>query len=62
MKDPDFELLIASVKQTGRIKRGEIEPARRSEVRAEDGTPVSVKGCSESSATTPTPPGHKCQG
>ena len=36
MKDSDFELLVTSVKQAGRIKRGELEPARKFEVRAED--------------------------
>lgn len=36
MKDSDFELLVTSVRQAGRIKRGEMEPARRLEVRAED--------------------------
>jgi putative transcriptional regulator len=36
VKDSDFELLVTSVKQAGRIKRGEMEPARKLEVRAED--------------------------
>ena len=36
MKDADFELLVTSVKQAGRIKRGEMKPARKVEVRPED--------------------------
>ncbi len=36
MKDSDFELLVTSVKQAGRIKRGDMEPARKVEVRPED--------------------------
>lgn len=36
MKDSDFQLLLTSVKQAGQIKRGEVEPARKFEVRAED--------------------------
>ena len=32
MKESDFQLLVASVRQAGRIKRGEMEPARRFEV------------------------------
>jgi putative transcriptional regulator len=36
VKDSDFELLVTSVKQAGRIKRGEMEPARKVEVRPED--------------------------
>ena len=43
MKGSDFELLIASVKQAGRIKRGEMEPARRSEVKAEDVKAIRAK-------------------
>jgi Uma2 family endonuclease len=33
MKKSDFQLLVASVRQAGRIKRGEMEPARMLEVR-----------------------------
>jgi len=36
VKSSDFELLVTGVKQAGRIRRGEIEPARRSEARAGD--------------------------
>lgn len=36
MKDADFELLITSVRQAGRIKRSEIKPARKIEVQPED--------------------------
>ena len=36
MKDTDFELLVTSVRQAGHIKRGEMEPARKVEVRPED--------------------------
>jgi len=36
VKDADFQQLLASVKEAGRIKRGEQEPARKLEVRAED--------------------------
>jgi putative transcriptional regulator len=36
VKDSDFQQLLASVKEAGRIKRGEQEPARKFEVRAED--------------------------
>jgi hypothetical protein len=36
MNDSDFQQLLASVKEAGRIKRGEQEPARRFEVKAED--------------------------
>ena len=36
MKDTDFELLVTSVRQAGRIKRGEMKPARKVEVRPED--------------------------
>ena len=36
MKDSDFELLVTSVKQAGRIRRGEMAPARKFEVRPED--------------------------
>jgi putative transcriptional regulator len=43
VKDADFEQLIASVKQAGRIKRGQVEPARKFEVRAEDVKAIRVK-------------------
>jgi putative transcriptional regulator len=36
VKDADFQQLLASVKEAGRIKRGEQAPARKFEVRAED--------------------------
>ena len=36
MKESDFEKLVESVRDAGRIRRGEVEPARRFEVRAED--------------------------
>ena len=36
MKEADFEQLVASVRQAGKIKRGEAAPARRIEVQAED--------------------------
>jgi putative transcriptional regulator len=36
VKDADFELLVTSVRQAGSIKRGEMEPARKVEVRPED--------------------------
>jgi len=36
VKDADFDLLVTSVKQAGRIKRGEMEPARKMEVGPED--------------------------
>jgi putative transcriptional regulator len=43
MKDADFELLITSVKQAGQIKRGEIEPARKFAVNAEDVKAIRAK-------------------
>jgi putative transcriptional regulator len=43
MKDSDFELLIASVKQAAQIKRGEIEPARKFSVNAEDVKAIRAK-------------------
>jgi putative transcriptional regulator len=36
VKDTDFDLLVTSVRQAGRIKRGEMKPARKVEVRPED--------------------------
>ncbi len=36
MKDQDFNRLVASLQQAGAIRRGEMAPARRFEVRAED--------------------------
>ncbi len=36
MKDSDFQLLVMSIKQAGQIKRGEIDSARKTEVRAEE--------------------------
>jgi putative transcriptional regulator len=43
VKDTDFEQLVTSVRQAGRIRRGEMEPARRFEVRAEDVKAIRVK-------------------
>ena len=43
MKDSDFQQLLASVKEAGRIKRGEQEPARKFEVRAEDVKEIRAK-------------------
>lgn len=36
MKRSEFDLLVTSVRQAGRIRRGEMEPARRFEVHAAD--------------------------
>lgn len=43
MKDSDFQELLASVKEAGRIKRGVQEPARKFEVRAEDVKTIRAK-------------------
>ena len=43
MKDSDFEQLVTSVKQAGRIKRGELEPARKFEVKAENVKAIRAK-------------------
>ncbi len=43
MKDSDFELLVTSVRQAGRIRRGEMAPARKFEVRAEDVKAIRTK-------------------
>lgn len=43
MKDSDFEQLVESVRQAGRIRRGEMEPARKFEVRAEDVKTIRAK-------------------
>ncbi len=43
MKDSDFEQLVESVRQAGRIRRGEMEPARKFEVRAEDVKAIRAK-------------------
>ncbi|HEX7184493.1 MAG TPA: NadS family protein [Thermoanaerobaculia bacterium] len=43
MKDSDFEQLVNSVREAGRIKRGEIEPARRFKVGAEDVKAIRAK-------------------
>lgn len=43
MKDSDFDLLVTSVRQAGRIKRGEMEPARKFEVSAEDVKAIRAK-------------------
>ncbi|HYO13804.1 MAG TPA: NadS family protein [Thermoanaerobaculia bacterium] len=43
MKDSDFQQLLASVKEAGRIKRGEQAPARRFEVKAEDVKAIRAK-------------------
>jgi putative transcriptional regulator len=43
VKDSDFEQLVESVRQAGRIRRGEMEPARKFEVRAEDVKAIRAK-------------------
>ena len=43
MKDSDFEQLVSSVRQAGQIKRGEMEPTRRFEVKAEDVKSIRAK-------------------
>ena len=43
MKNADFERLVTSVRQAGRIKRGEMQPARKFEVRAEDVKAIRAK-------------------
>jgi putative transcriptional regulator len=43
MNDSDFQQLLASVKEAGRIKRGEQEPARKFEVSAEDVKAIRAK-------------------
>ncbi len=43
MNDADFQQLLSSVKEAGRIKRGEQEPARKFEVRAEDVKAIRAK-------------------
>jgi putative transcriptional regulator len=43
VNDSDFQQLLASVKEAGRIKRGEQEPARRFEVKAEDVKAIRAK-------------------
>jgi len=43
VKDSDFQQLLGSVKEAGRIKRGEQEPARKFEVRAEDVKAIRAK-------------------
>jgi putative transcriptional regulator len=43
VNDSDFQQLLASVKEAGRIKRGEQEPARKFEVRAEDVKAIRAK-------------------
>jgi len=43
VKDSDFEQLLVSVKEAGRIKRGAQEPARKFEVRAEDVRAIRAK-------------------
>lgn len=43
MNDSDFQQLLASVKEAGRIKRGEQEPARKFEVKAEDVKAIRTK-------------------
>lgn len=43
MNDSDFQQLLASVKEAGRIKRGEQEPARKFEVKAEDVKAIRAK-------------------
>jgi putative transcriptional regulator len=43
MNDSDFQQLLASVKEAGRIKRGEQQPARKFEVKAEDVKAIRAK-------------------
>jgi len=43
VNDSDFQQLLASVKEAGRIKRGEQEPARKFEVRAVDVKAIRAK-------------------
>ena len=43
MKDSDFELLVTSIRQAGRIRRGEMAPACKFEVRAEDVKAIQIK-------------------
>lgn len=43
MNDSDFQQLLASVREAGRIKRGKQEPARKFEVRAEDVKAIRAK-------------------
>lgn len=43
MKDSDFQQLLVSVREAGRIKRGELESARKFEVRAEDVKAIRAK-------------------
>jgi putative transcriptional regulator len=43
VKDADFDQLVTSVRQAGRIKRGEVKPARKFEVRAEDVKAIRTK-------------------
>jgi len=43
VNDSDFEQLLASVREAGRIKRGEQEPARTFEVKAEDVKAIRAK-------------------
>jgi putative transcriptional regulator len=43
VKDSDFQELLDSVKEAGRIKRGEQKPARKLEVRAEDVKAIRAK-------------------
>jgi putative transcriptional regulator len=43
VNDSDFQQLLASVKEAGRIKRGEQEPVRNFEVRAEDVKAIRAK-------------------
>jgi len=43
MKDSDYEQLLESVREVGRIRRGEIAPARTFEVKAEDVKAIRAK-------------------
>jgi len=43
MKDSDFQQLLASVREAGRIKRGKQKPARNFEVHVATGTVVEGK-------------------
>jgi putative transcriptional regulator len=53
MNNSDFEKLIESVKEAGRIKRGEIEPARTFQLKPEDVKAIRTK---------PPPPGDESPG
>jgi putative transcriptional regulator len=43
VNDSDFQQLLSSVREAGRIKRGEQKPARKFEVKAEDVKAIRAK-------------------